>query len=183
MSKKLLFFISMIVIVALGYSLYYFNQYHIEDNDLSIQSNLETWLNRPNGIEINPKVLKVEQLGDTTSHIILFQLDNGNYGYSRLVKGVNGKFKIDIAGYGSGFHNSSYQVIDTNKGKYMILYGGNPDFKIDHILATAHTGEYDFIFDVSEDKTFLQSAKIPTGVERPYPVKLSFYDNDNNEIE
>lgn len=183
MSKKLLVFISMIVIAALGYSLYYLNQYHIEDNDTAIQTNLETWLNRPHGEEINPTVLKVEQLEDTTSHIILFQLDNGDYGYSRLVKGVNGKFKIDIAGYGTGFHNASYQVIDTNKGKYMILYGGNPDLEVDHILAAAHTGEYDFTFDVSEDKTFLQFAKIPTGVERPFPVELSFYDRDNNEIE
>lgn len=144
-------------------------------------------MNRPNGEELNPTVLKVEQLGDTTSHIILFQLDNGDYGYARLVKGLNGKFKIDIAGYGSGqggeLQNASYGVIDTNKEKYLILYGGNRDLKIDHILATAHTGEYDFTFDVSEDKIFLQSAKIPTGVEQPFPAELSFYDSDNNENE
>ena len=183
MNKKLLFPIAIIVIAALGYSLYYLNQYHIEDNDSSIQSNLETWLNRPNGEEINPSVLKVEQLEDTTSHIIHFQLGNGDYGYARMVKGINGKFKIDVAGYGSGFHHSSYQVIDTNEGEYMILYGGNPDLEIDHILVTGYTGEYDFTFDVSEEQTFLQYAKIPKGVEQAFPADLSFYDSDNNEIE
>ncbi|PKG45256.1 MULTISPECIES: hypothetical protein [unclassified Planococcus (in: firmicutes)] len=187
MRKELMVFISMIVIAASGYSFYYFNQYHIEDNDVSIQSNLDTWLNRPNSEEINPVVLKVEKLGDTTSHIILFQLENGDYGYARLEKGLNGKFKIDIAAYGSGqgrgLQNASYRVIDTSEGEYMILYGKNPDLKIDHILATAHTGEYDLTFNVSEDKTFFQSAKIPTDVVQPFPAELSFYDSDNNEIE
>gem|GEM_PF-1011918 len=187
MRKKLLVFLSVIVIAALGYSLYYLNQYDIEDNEASIQSNLDTWLNRPNSEEINPEVLKVEQLEDTTSHIILFQLDDGSYGYARLVKGLNGKFKIDIAGYGTGqgtvLDNASYQVIDTNKGKYFILYGGNPDLKIDYILATSQLDEYEFTFNVSDDKTFIHSTKISTGAERPFPTRLSFYDSDNNLIE
>lgn len=187
MRKKLLVILSVMVLAALGYSLYYQNQYDIEDNDASIQSNLDSWLNRPNSEEINTEVLKVEQLGDTTSHIILFQLDNGDYGYARLVKGLNGKFKIDIAGYGSGqggrLQNASYRVIETNKEEYLILYGENPDLKIDHVLATAHAGEYDFKFDVSEDKIFLQYTKIPTDVVQPFPAELSFYDSDNNEIE
>lgn len=186
MKKILLAFLSVIVIAGGGYSLYYLNQYHIEDNDASIQSNLDTWLNRPNSEEINPKVLKVEQLEDTTSHIILFQLDNGDYGYARLVKGINGKFKMDIAGHGSGqgtgLNDASYQVIDTNKGKYLIVYGGNPDLKIDHILAISQLDAYEYIFDVSEDKMFIHSTKIPTGIEGPFPTRLSFYDNADDEI-
>lgn len=186
MKKKLLVYISIVVIAALGYSFYYFNQYEIEDNDVAIQSSLETWLNRPNEIGMYPKILKIEQVGDTTSHIILFQLTNGDYGYARLMKGWNGKFKIDIAGYGAGqggeLLNASYQVIDTNKGKYMILYGENPDLKIESILATPLNDKYDFIFDVSEENIFLQSAKIPNSVERPFPAELSFYDDADNEI-
>ncbi|QHJ72289.1 hypothetical protein [Planococcus halotolerans] len=159
------------------------NEYHIEDNDASIQSNLETWLNRPPSEELNPEVLQVKQIEDTTSHIILFQLDNGDYGYARLLKGLNGKFKIDVAGYGSGIYNSSYQVIETNKGEYLVLYGENPDLKIDHILATALSNEYDVTFDISNEQTFLQSAKIPSDVERAFPVDLSFYDDADNLIE
>lgn len=168
---------------VIGFSFYYTNEYYIEDNEAAIQSNLDTWLNRPPSDELNPEVLQVKQIEDTTSHIILFQLDNGDYGHARLLKGLNGKFKIDVAGYGSGFHNSSYQVIDTNKGEYLILYGENPDLKIDHILATALNSEYDATFDVSNEQIFLQSAKIPSDVERAFPVDLSFYDEADNLIE
>ena len=167
----------------IGFSFYYTNEYYIDDNEASIQSHLDTWLNRPPSDELNPEVLQVKQIEDTTSHIILFQLDNGDYGHARLLKGLNGKFKIDVAGYGSGFHNSSYQVIDTNKGEYLILYGENPDLKIDHILATALNSEYDATFDVSNEQIFLQSAKIPSDVERAFPVDLTFYDEGDNLIE
>lgn len=173
----------MVAIAVLGFSIYYMNEYTIEDDEAVIQSNLKTWLNRPPSEELNPEVLQVKQIEDTTSHVILFQLDNGDYGYARLLKGFNGNFKIESAGYGSGFHNSSYQVIDTNKGEYLILYGENPDLKIDHILATSLNSEYDATFDVSEEQLFLQSTKIPSDVERAFPVDLTFYDEGDNLIE
>ncbi|RLQ91314.1 hypothetical protein [Planomicrobium sp. Y74] len=183
MGKKFLVFISVIVLAVIGFSIYYMNEYTIEDDEAVIQSNLETWLNRPPSEELNPEVLQVKQIEDTTSHLILFQLDNGDYGYARLLKGLNGNFKIESAGYGAGFHNSSYQVIDTNKGEYLILYGENPDLKIDHIIATALSGEYDVTFDISDDQKFLQSAKIPPEVESAFPVDLTFYDEADNLIE
>ncbi|WP_084242880.1 hypothetical protein [Planomicrobium okeanokoites] len=159
------------------------NEYTIKDDEAAIQSNLKTWLNRPPSEELNPEVIQVKQVENTTSHIILFQLDNGDYGYARLLKGLNGKFKIDHAGYGSGFFNSSYQVIETNKGEYLILYGENPDLTVDHVLATALSGEYDITFDISDDQRFLQSAKIPSDVERAFPVDLTFYDASDILIE
>ena len=167
----------------IGFSIYYTNEYYIEDNEAAIQSNLDTWLNRPPSEELNPEVLQVKQIADTTSHIIFFQLDDGDFGYARLLKGLNGKFKIDHAGYGSGFLNSSYQVIETNKGEYLILYGENPDLTVDHVLATALSGEYDITFDISDDQRFLQSVKIPSDVERAFPVDLTFYDASDNLIE
>lgn len=59
MSRKARNFILLIVIICIGYTVYYFNQYHIKDNKASIQSNLSEWLNRIPGQEMKLTVIQV----------------------------------------------------------------------------------------------------------------------------
>lgn len=90
----MIYLASFIIIIFIGYSLYYVTQYHIEDNRAAIQSNLKEWSSR--GSEsITPDVMEVVQLDDTSSYIVLFQTQSSNIGYAHIIKGWNGKFKID----------------------------------------------------------------------------------------
>jgi len=183
MSKKALYYIAVILVFSLGYSLFYINQYGINNDKTSIQSSLEFWLNRGSQEGLDPKILEMVQLDDTTSYITLFQLENGNYGLGQLIRGLNGKFKFEGLWYGIGLYNpSSYEIIDTNKGKYMVLYGGNPGLKIEHIKAISANEEFRFTSDVSKIESFIKYEKIPSDLKNPFPAKLIFYDKNNNEI-
>lgn len=183
MNKTRMFFCVLLIIgvAGVGYSLYYFNQYKIENKNLSIQSNLTEWLNRGNTEELNPNVIKVVQLGDSTSYIALFQLKNRNIGYAHLIKGLNGMLKISQAGHGDNV--VKYQKIKTNKGTYGILVGENTDLNIDHITAKFINEEFSFTSYVSNNEKFVIYKKLPNDLTGNSPFELIFFDENNAEIQ
>ncbi|MBT2685036.1 hypothetical protein [Bacillus sp. ISL-37] len=177
--KKAGYLVIFVAVMAIGYGIYYSNQYPIEDNPAAIQTGLQEWSNRDSG-SINPEVIKSVQLDDTNSYIVLFQTDNGEMGYAHLIKGLNGKYKIDHSGYGTNI--VSYQKIKTNKGMYGILIGKNPQLKIDHIEAELYSGEYSFESNVKGEERFIAFEKFPENTEQPFPAELTFYDENGSEI-
>ncbi|MDV2582788.1 hypothetical protein [Alkalibacillus haloalkaliphilus] len=130
---------------------------------------------------INIEVLDAVQLGDTTSYAILFETQSNNIGYAHFIKGWNGIFKIDHSGHGTNL--ASYQSIETNKGRYGILVGKNPDFKIDHIEAELYYEKFSFTSHVSSEEKFVKYEQLPNDVKEPFPAKLTFYDKKGTEIE
>ncbi|NIK13063.1 hypothetical protein [Alkalibacillus almallahensis] len=176
--KKVIYLILFIIIISIGYSWYYFNQYHIEDNRTAIQSNLKEWSSKGSG-SINPDVIEVVRLNDTSSYIVLFQTQSSNIGYAHIIKGWNGKFKIDHSGHGTNIVD--YQKIQTDKGMYGVIIGKNPDLKIDHIIADLDYG--DFNFNVSANEKFVKYEKIPNDIEEPFAAELTFYDKEGSVIE
>ena len=178
-----MYFVAIIIVFSIGYLLFYINQYGVNNDETSIQFSLEFWLNRGSEEEYHPNILQMVQLDDTTSYITLFQLENGKYGLAQLIKGLNGKFKIERSAHGTELYNpSSYEIIDTNNGKYIVLYGGNPNLKIDHISAKLTNEEFGFTSDVSKNEHFIKYEKIPSELKKPFPAKIIFYDKNNNEI-
>lgn len=178
--KKAGYLALFIAIMAIGYGIYYFNQYPINDNEAAIQSGLQEWSNRASG-SIKPEVIKSVQLDDTSSYIVLFQTDRGEMGYAHLIKGLNGKYKIDHSGYGTNI--VSYQKIKTNNGMYGILIGKNPQAKIDRIGAELYSGEYSFESNVKGEKRFIAYEKLPEDTKQPFPAELTFYDKNGSVIE
>jgi len=168
-----------VAVMSIGYGIYYFNQYPIADNEAAIQSGLQEWSNRASGI-IKPNVIKSVQLDETRSHIVLFETDRGEMGYAHLIKGLNGKYKIDHSGYGTNV--VSYQKIKTNNGMYGILIGKNPQLKIDHIEAELFTG-YSFESNVKGEERFIDYEKLPENTKQPFPAELTFYDKNGSVIE
>lgn len=180
MSKKAIYYTLSLMVFCIAYSLFNLNQYNIDNDHTSIQSNLKAWMNRGSEEELHPTVLEMVQLDDTATYITLFQLEKGNYGYAQLTKGINGKFRIERSGH--GINIASYEVVDTNKGKYMILYGRNPNFKIDHISVKSKHEDFGFISDVAKDEIFIKYKEISSDFKKPFPAKLTFFDKNNNEI-
>lgn len=169
-----------LIVLFIGYLLYYFSQHNIENDNVSIQTGLRDWLNRGRVEDISPNVLEVVRLDNSNSYIVLFQLENNNMGYSQLIKGLNGKFKILRAGYGTNV--VSYKDIETNKGMYGILVGYNPNFKIDHLVAKLMYEEFSFTVDVSKDEKFIKYEKLPTELKETFPAEITFFDKNNNVI-
>lgn len=159
----------------------YMNKYHIDNDNISIQSSLKDELNRGSVDELNPKLKETVRLGESSSYIALFQLENNEIGYSQMIKGLNGKFKFERAG--SGTNIVSYENIHTNKGDYGILVGHNPDQKINHILAKLINEEFEFNADVSKDRLFVKYEKLPSKLKDASPAELTFYDENNKVIQ
>ncbi|OBZ18152.1 hypothetical protein A8L34_00760 [Bacillus sp. FJAT-27264] len=178
--KKMIYFSLLLIVLCIGYSLHYFNQYHIDDSNVSIQSNLNNWLNRGNREQINANLIEVVRLNDSNSYIVLFQLENDDIGYSQLIKGLNGKFKIELVGYGTNV--VSYEDIRTNEGVYGILLGKNPSLKINHIFTKLIHEEFNFTTDVSKDELFVKYEKLPSELRETFPAEFIFYDGNNTVI-
>jgi len=180
-TKKIMYYAVFLIVLCIGCSLYYFNQYHINNDNVSIQSNLKDWLNKTSTEEIIPNVLDVVRLDNSNSYIALFQLENNNIGYSQLIKGSNGKLKIERAGYGTNV--VSYEKIETNKGVYGILVGKNPDLKMDHLSVKLKHEEFGFTTDVSKDEKFVKYEKLPSGLKETFQAELTLFDENNTVIQ
>jgi hypothetical protein len=181
---KLISIVLVFLLLAIGY-ISYSNIYHIDITHL--QTNLKEWLNRGNSEqEINPEILEVTQIESTTSYITLYQLENGDFGYAQLIKGLNGKYKIKRSGHGTGNEPALYEVIDTNKGKFMVLYGENPNLIIKEIYTTMliEDTEYKYGTDVSKNKTYIKYEKITDDTDIVVTtVKLTYSDKNNRKID
>ncbi|WP_169819250.1 hypothetical protein [Anaerobacillus arseniciselenatis] len=178
--KIKIFFV--LIVISIGFSFYYFNEYKIENDKEAIQSSLKVWLNRGSSVEVlEPNVLKVVQLENTKSYVSLFQLQEGNYGYANLIKGINGKLKIISSGQGSNIIH--HQILETNRGKYIVLYGKNPNMEINSISVNSRIEEHNFKINVPTEKSFLIYKKVPDNFENPLLDEFILFDENGKEIE
>lgn len=182
MSKKWMYIISCLVVIGFGYTLFYSNQYSVEDNRASIHTDLTTWENRASVEKIEINILKVIQIDDTNSHVVLFETAEKHMGYAQLLKGWNGKFKIIQSG--SGTNIVSYHDLKTNQGTYGILIGKNLDLQIDHIIAKSEFTDEDFSFtsSIPKDETFLVYKKLPSDLKETF-LAITLYDEYGKVIE
>ncbi|MGV2939690.1 hypothetical protein AB5I83_08875 [Mesobacillus sp. LC4] len=157
----------------------YNRKYYISVDEASIERNLKLWLNRDEGMDLNPDIFDLQRLGDTSTYMVLFTLGNNDYGNAQLIQGRNGKLRIKQASYG-GILTYDYQDIKTNKGRYYLVMGKNPDLVFDHIeVEVDYKKSYSFFVDVSEDEFFYHYESIPEDQELDERTKIIYYDEDN----
>ncbi|MGM7684685.1 hypothetical protein ACSVDA_21490 [Cytobacillus sp. Hm23] len=185
---KKIYVVTLLFILGIGFSVYYIDsRYQVENTHESIESSLKDWLNRSQKRQSNPTPIKnptlIEKfkLDDTSTHIGLFQLENDNIGYVRLIEGLNGKLKI--AGAGHGTNDFKYREIETNKGLYAILIGKNPEKKIDNILVNLMFENYNFNVDVPTEELFVRYHKFSETLDTPFPAEYTLFDKNNGVIE
>jgi hypothetical protein len=179
-----MYFILIVLIFSIG--IYISNQheydrkYSININENSIQHNLKNWLNRDEGSNLNPKILDLKKIGSSSTYMVLFELENNVKGNAQLVKGRNNKLRIKQASNG-GFIGYTFEEIKTNKGRYFLVMGKNPDLVIDHIVVKVdYTRTYSYPINVSKDDFFYHYKKIPEDIDqRP---KIIYYDKNNKEL-
>ncbi|WP_033828096.1 hypothetical protein [Bacillus andreraoultii] len=180
--KKIYSILLFIIIVALvGYSFYYFNQYQIKNNKEDIQKAIDTWFNRETD-PLQAVVLEKVQLGDSSSYIVLLQTDKNEMGYAHLIKGWNGRYKIEHSSYGTNL--VSYDVINTNKGIFGIIVGENPELKIDHIKVDLTKSSYRFTTNVVKREKFIAYKKLPEDAKKGSRfAELILYDKNGKTLE
>lgn len=153
-NKKVFMWLLFIFVLCALPFLYYSEEYHIENNEKSIQTNLTKWLNRGSGGEMSPHVKEIVRLGASDTYITLFQLEDHRIGYAQMIMGWNGKLKIGQSGYGT--NEVSYRNIDTNQGMYGVV--------------------------ISQDELFIKFEKLPKDLNETYPARITCYDQYNNLI-
>lgn len=158
----------------------YNRKYHISINETSIEEGLKVWLNREEGMDYNPDIFDIQRLGTSSTYIALYKLGNNEYGNAQLVVGRNNKLRIKQSSSG-GLLLDTYQDIKTNKGRYYLVMGKNPDLVFDHIEVKVDYKEpYSYMVDVSKDAFYYTYKKIP---EDLIPrTKFIYYDKNNKQF-
>lgn len=180
MRKISLFITAFILIIGFAYSWFYMHQYTIADEESEIHTSLIEWQNRGSDFEFELAILEVIQVEETNSHIVLFETPAKDVGYAQLIKGWNGKFKINQSGWGDNV--VTYSDIKTNEGMYGVLVGKNPDLEIDHITALTVNEEYEFTASVTDVKTFVRYEKLPANLKETFISDLTFYDKNGQVL-
>lgn len=180
MRGKFVFITAFILMAGLAYSAYSMNQYSIADQEEEIYTRLMEWQNRGSDFKFEMEILDITQVENTSSYVVLFETPDRNVGYAQLIKGWNGKFKINQSGWGD--NAVTYSDIQTDQGIYGILAGKNPDLKIDHITALTVDEEYEFTASVTDAKTFVRFEKMPANLKETYVSDLTFYDENGQAL-
>ena len=179
--KHKFFYITLITLVSLTvFIFFYFSKYDIANERQAIEIELNEWENRGVKNESKYKILEIEQIDKTNSYIILFQNSEENIGYAQLIKGLNGKFRIEKSG--SGISIYSYSYFKTNQGLYGILIGNNMDLKIHFTKVKYEDKEFVFESNVSDEKVFAEYQELPNSFGEAFPTEIILYDANHENL-
>lgn len=109
----------------------------------------------------------------------LMELD-GRLGYARLSKGLNGGYKLDEIGHGSGDFRE--MIFIQNGIKYLMMAGRNNDPHIAKISATMDGIVYEFTIDDTSDHYFFCVELDPQPSSDLNRGNVVFYDSKGNDI-
>ena len=98
----------------------------------------------------------------------------------RLEKGLNGRFRLTGASYGTA--NFQEWVVEAGGGKYFLLGGRNAFFNIGQVTVTLSGREYRM--DIPEGERFFTAVEVDSRTEenRAAPEALRFYDRAGNDL-
>ena len=163
---------------AMGLRLYR-NAYPIEPDGSNLEAHAVDYLNR--GREHpDPGPLKLYSsinVGDRRWTLMEW---GENLGMLRLEKGLNGRYKLAGASYGTA--NFQEWVVEADGGKYFLLGGRNTGYHIGQVTVTLSGREYHM--DIPEGERFFTAVEVDSRTEenRAAPESLRFYDRAGNDV-
>lgn len=166
--------ISTIFIIFIGFIIY--NQVSYTVNSNNIEKQITAFINKKD-IQ-NQKISIQRECSIDSRKFVLFTI-NEQLEYAELKKGLNSKYKI--INITSGFNLFRYDVIKTNKSKYLIMLGKNVDMQIDHIKAKVANEVYKI--SIPKENYFISYCKIPSWASLIQdPSELHIIDKADKEI-
>ncbi|MBZ9637702.1 hypothetical protein [Clostridium sp. FP1] len=163
MNKKIFALLSFIIIICIAF-ISYSRVYTIMDNEIQLKDNIIQFLNRPTVI-VNKIDIKQELNLDNKKYILF--IFNNTCGEAELTKGLTNKYKIESIRYGSSSTYFNDEIYKTNKGKYLIMTGENPDMKIIYARVTLDNKEYKI--SIPHQEYFISYCAIPIDTQLVYP--------------
>lgn len=155
----------------------YSGTYKIVDDKTQIEKHILEFINRPIG-QYDYVDMKQYINIDNKKYILYTTTDK--IGFAGLVKGLNGKYKIAY----SEHSNNSFddKVIETNRGKYIILIGKNPDKEIEYSEVVLEFNEYKI--KIPDEEYFIVSSKIKDGTKSILiaPNNIKLFDANGTDI-
>lgn len=174
--KKNLIMLLLCVLIIVGIVFSYSRTYKISDNKKQLEYNIKQFSNRATVIYNNIDIK--QELNLDNKKYILF-MTNNNLGDAELTKGLNNKYKIEATGGGSAsFRNKIYK---TNKGKYLILKGRNPNMKIAYTKVTLENKEYKI--SIPQQEYFIAYCTVPNETENVYPETRNIKLYNKNDVD
>lgn len=164
------------VVMCIGFILFS-KTYTITNGRTQLEDNILGFINR-NTVVIKNIDIKQELNLDNKKYV-LFTIKDG-LGEAELTNDFNNKYKIESAGYGSAFFR--YDIMKTNKGKYLILEGKNYDNKISYTKVLLDNREYKII--IPQQKYFIVYCSVPIETQKVFlePKNLKFYSSKDIDI-
>ena len=125
--KKIL---SLILLVFVVLSIYFMvaNKFTIVDDEKQIKQGIESFANRGKETFVDIDIKKIINLRDRK--FVLFMLEN-QIGSANLIKGFNGKYKVEDIGYGT--NNLRKYIYEIDKKKYVVIFYKNIDLRVKEI--------------------------------------------------
>ncbi|MDQ0429447.1 hypothetical protein QOZ98_002275 [Planomicrobium stackebrandtii] len=180
MTKKLVYAALLLGVIGLGCMFFYMSQYVIQNEEAAIHKELTDWQSRGEDVEFEFTTLDMVQLDDTSSHVVFFETPDRNVGYAHLIKGWNGKFKINQSGWGTDL--VSFSDLKTNKGTYGLVTGKNQGLEIDHIKAESNDRNFSFTFTLPKEENFLVYEKLPGNLKNTFLPHITLYDENGEDL-
>jgi len=137
--KKIIYIISLFSIILLSIYIKDINGFTIEDPISHIENGIEDFISRGESEQKDIELRKILNLQN--EKIVLFEYKNG-IGSTFLVRGINGKYKVESTGYGSGGYRSYIHKV--KRQKYLLIFYKDLDLRVNQIKAIVENKEYDF---------------------------------------
>jgi hypothetical protein len=175
--RKLWITLFILLIIAGQVFISYFNKYSIADNKAQLTDSILQSINRPDAV--TDKIEIKQELNLDNKKYILFPLKD-ELGYAELTQGISKKYRFETVGHGSNFFRDV--IKQTNKGKYLVFLGKNPESKIHYIKVILDGTEYKI--DVPNQEYYIVYHQVPMKTQRTYPdiENIKFFSNDDIDI-
>ncbi|MDR3585552.1 MAG: hypothetical protein P4L59_09525 [Desulfosporosinus sp.] len=175
MKRRYLILIIILIIIGSTISFNYIKIYSTDETNL--ENHIKWFINRPTIITDKIDIKKAIDIGN--KKYVLYTYNDDYRGDAELVKGLNGKYKIEFTNGGSNLFQ--YRVLVINKLKYLVVAGKNYDLRIDYVKVTLDGHEYKIV--VPQQEYFIVYYPVPNDTQSIFPENgLELFNKNNIEI-
>jgi len=176
MRKLWLALVGVVIVISIGFVLYS-KTYIITNSKTQLVDNILLFINRTSVVANN---IDIKQELDIDNKEYVLYIINDKLGDAELTKGFNNKYKIETIGYGSAFFRE--EIKKTNKSKYIVLEGKNPNNNIAYSKVMLDNVEYKI--DIPQQEYFMVYCEVPIETERVFlgGNSIKFYSSDDVDI-
>lgn len=177
MKRTIIFLLTLIVLVFIGFFIREIVSYTINNDTREIKAAIENWVSR--GSKSTKEEITIIAMKDIDNvKLIYFINSKSNQGEAVLNSGINKKYKIDHTGQGTDVFR--YATLITNKGKYFWIMGKNSENRIHKVKAKYKLESYEII--IPKQEYFIEYHKISDEIKEYFPYEIEFLDDKDINI-